>query len=203
MRMLRVVREAKEKKLMDLAMDVPIDYNYLREYELGRRNIGEDKLKDIAEYLGSTVEEISKEITRREYNKITPTRKMRNIKNYRIDKGLSIENLSKISGVSYGTIQRFEQGYYINTLLVTKLSKALRVSKVEISKPLETREEFTNSNRVYNTPCLNQVCPLNKDCICHNDVVLEGRAGCASKDKISKPLKTNNNSDRFLMVDRR
>ncbi|AIY82162.1 hypothetical protein U728_1115 [Clostridium botulinum 202F] len=47
--------------------------------------------------------------------------------------------------------------------------------------------------------CLNQKCPLNKDCKCDNDVVLSGKAPCFGKDKVQeKENRIKMNSTNYL-----
>lgn len=76
------------------------------------------------EYIWETAEEMNEKLAQR-------------IKGIRKRKAISQEQLSQLSGVSYGSIKRFENSGKISLLSLTKLAIALNCAD-------EIRELFTN-----------------------------------------------------------
>lgn len=76
------------------------------------------------EYIWETAEEMNEKLAQR-------------IKGIRKRKSISQEQLSQLSGVSYGSIKRFENSGKISLLSLTKLAIALNCAD-------EIRELFTN-----------------------------------------------------------
>lgn len=119
-------------------------------------------------------------------------RKLREIRNKR---GISIDKLSKATGVGIMSIRNFELNIYnVNEIKVKKLADFLETTVEEISG--EIKEDF--GMPCIEIKCLNQVCPLNLECKCNNDVVLEGRAPCYGKDKVQEKEKNNYRNTKIL-----
>ena len=99
-------------------------------------------------------------------------------------RGMNFLDISKCTGVARNIASGYINGQNCSIENAKKISEFLGIDLYTLmDKTLE--EPQIN----YTTPCRNQACPLNKDCICINDVVLSGKAGCDGKylvkDKIS------------------
>jgi transcriptional regulator with XRE-family HTH domain len=75
----------------------------------------------------------------------------KNVKTLRKRKGISQQKLSQISGVSYGTIKRFESTGNISFLSLTKLAVALDaagdVKSMFTDVPYQSIEEVINEQK--------------------------------------------------------
>lgn len=87
------------------------------------------------EFIWETAEEINIELAQR-------------VRNIRKRRGISQEKLSKISGVSYGSIKRFETTGQISLLHLTRIAIALDLT-TEI-KELFTQVAYRNIEEVIN-----------------------------------------------------
>ena len=85
------------------------------------------------EYVWETAEEINMELAKR-------------VRNIRKRRGISQEKLSQMSGVSYGSIKRFESSGQISLLHLTRIAMALDMS-MEI-KELFTQVPYRNIEEV-------------------------------------------------------
>lgn len=119
---------------------------------------------------------------------------MRNLRKFRKNKGISIKTLSKETGISTSTIWKHEVGRTeMNKLLLKKIAKFFKTTSEELNKEIIKENLATR-------PCLNEVCPLNKNKECVNDVVLSGRAPCFGKDKVQQKYKINYQSTKALFI---
>lgn len=122
-----------------------------------------------------------------------------NLKKVVESKGIDFKQIADVVGIAHNVASRYINGKKCNIERARKISEFVGVDLNTLSG-----NTFTEQRINYTTPCYNQICPLCKNCICHNDVVLTGRADCASKNKISKkPFKFRNKNDKILMADRR
>lgn len=121
---------------------------------------------------------------------------MINLKKHIEHNKIDTRKLALVLGLKLNILSRYINGTKCNIEVARKTAKELDVTLdyltgKEIPKPIE-----------YTTPCFNELCPLCKNHICVNDVVLTGRADCVSKDKVAKkPFR--NKSENLLMMDRR
>lgn len=90
------------------------------------------------EYIWETVEEIDQKLAGR-------------IRNIRKRRKISQEELSRISGVSYGSVKRFEATGKISLLSLTKLAVALdcadEIRNMFTDIPYRSIEEVINENK--------------------------------------------------------
>ena len=100
------------------------------------------------------------------------------------ERNIDYSGFAVIVGVNNRTMSMYIQGGRCSFERAKKIAKILKVS-IEHLTGLEN--EVTKRKKVYDTPCQNQGCPLNEKCICINDTVLEGRAPCDGKHKITPP----------------
>lgn len=122
-----------------------------------------------------------------------------NLKKVVESKGIDFKQIADVVGIAHNVASRYINGQKCNIEKAKNIAKFLDVDLNTLSG-----KNFTEQKINYTTPCYNQICPLCKNCICINDVVLTGRADCASKNKVSeKPFKGRNNNDKILMADRR
>lgn len=119
---------------------------------------------------------------------------MRKLRIIRQAKGLSIENLSKETGVNYSTIQLYETG---KTVMKKKLLEVIAEFLGSTVKELSIE---IIENEIKTKHCQNQRCPLNKQCYCQSDQVVAG-AYCKNQHLvIDKPKKINFNSPAALFI---
>jgi transcriptional regulator with XRE-family HTH domain len=120
---------------------------------------------------------------------------MRKLRYIRQAKGLSIENLSKETGVNYSTIQLFETGK-------TNMKKGLlKVIADFLGSTIEELSIEVIKNEIKEKKCQNQRCPLNKQCYCQSDQVVAG-AYCKSQDLVTEQQKKISfNSPAALFID--
>lgn len=86
-------------------------------------------------FIWETPEEINKEIAGR-------------VKNIRKRRKISQEELSKLSGVSYGSVKRFETSGNISLISLTKIAIALNI--VDDLKNIFSNIEYTGLQEVIN-----------------------------------------------------
>ena len=115
------------------------------------------------------------------------------LRKLRQEKGLSMDKLGKLTGISGYTISNLENGRYKTSKNLIDLAKYF-----DIKNPLDLIKsaEITNKSK----ECLNQKCLLNKNCFCQSDQVIEG-AFCKNENEVSEPLKAvkfNNISTLFI-----
>lgn len=121
---------------------------------------------------------------------------MRKIRELRNKKGYSLGDLSKMTGVPKSTIADFEKGKIknLNEENLNRIADVLECSSQELKI-----EIIENDNK--KMECRNEVCPLNKNKLCANSVVLSERAPCYGKDKVQakeKKVKFNNTKALFV-----
>ncbi|AQS10601.1 hypothetical protein CLOBY_27460 [Clostridium saccharobutylicum] len=110
------------------------------------------------------------------------------LRKLRQEKGISINALSKTTGISAPTIRNIEvKNYKTSNNNLKKLAEYF-----EVKEPLELLESVSQELKV--KKCLNQRCPLNKECYCQSDQVIAGEY-CKSQKLItdkSKKVSFNN-----------
>lgn len=125
--------------------------------------------------------------------------KLINLKKVIKSKGIDFKQIAEIAGVSHNVASRYINGQKCRIERARKISEFLGVDLNVLS---ENNIPVQKIN--YATPCYNELCPLCKNCICINDIVLTGKADCASKNKVAgKPFKGRSNNDKIIMADRR
>ena len=111
-----------------------------------------------------------------------------NLKKIREEKGLTVLELSRLSGVKMPTMQRYEA--YPGSIvrpdkeIIKKLAEALGVKETDIF----VKDEIKVKKETKTFECQNQACLLNKNCKCNNDVVIQGKAPCYGRNEV-KPKK--------------
>lgn len=118
---------------------------------------------------------------------------MKRMREIRLRKGLTLEQLAELTGCCFATIRAIEIGKRPGSKHVDKIAEVLGVSKEKLMENIDLNK---SENK-----CLNERCPLNKDKTCSNDVVLSGRAPCYVKDKIQpkgKKIKYNDTQSLFI-----
>ena len=123
------------------------------------------------------------------------------LRKIREEKGLMQKELSEMTGVPRSTISAYERNArtikHPNMNHLKKLAIALEVDITELFD-----EVISKSNDKVVGECKNQACPLNKNCKCINDVVLEGRKPCFGKDEVkAKRKKVDFNNTQALFID--
>lgn len=108
---------------------------------------------------------------------------MRKIREIRKQKGFSLKSLSRESGVAESTILDFEKGKIknLNNKKLEKLAATLECSIEELKKEISNESEFK-----LKLECKNQICLLNKNCMCTSPIVLAGKAPCYGKNRNNK-----------------
>lgn len=117
------------------------------------------------------------------------------LRKLRLERGLSYRQLEAATGVGEITIRNVENRHY-NT-------SNDRLQKLADFFGVEDPKELTkNISKLLKTKkCLNQKCPLNKECYCQSEQVIEG-AFCQSENVVSEPLKAVKlNDTKLLFVD--
>ncbi|WP_294407369.1 helix-turn-helix transcriptional regulator [uncultured Clostridium sp.] len=115
--------------------------------------------------------------------------KLINLKKVIESKGIDFKQIAHAAGVAHNIASGYINGQKC------RIEKARKISNfVGVDLNTLTGKDSLEIKINYTTPCYNQSCPLNKDCICINDVVLEGRGRCAGKDKVKKKSKKGNYS---------
>lgn len=115
-------------------------------------------------------------------------RKLRN------EKGLSTNELARITDVSRYVISNIENKQY----------KAATTSMKKLADYFGVKEPLELTEIVYDVTqekkCLNQRCPLNRECYCQSEQVIEG-ASCESQDLVTdKPKAISFNSTAALFI---
>jgi transcriptional regulator with XRE-family HTH domain len=105
------------------------------------------------------------------------------LRKLRQEKGLSLNGLAKVTGVTGPTILNIENKQYKSSN--DRLQKLADYFGIE--NPLDLIESVYNLLEA--KKCQNQRCPLNKQCYCQSDQVIAG-ASCESQDVVSEPVKT-------------
>ncbi|BBK77717.1 helix-turn-helix domain-containing protein [Clostridium butyricum] len=125
--------------------------------------------------------------------------KLINLKQVIKSKGIDFKQIAFAAGVAHNVASRYINGQKC------RIEKARKISEfVGVDLNTLTGNTISAQKINYTTPCHNQICPLCKNCICHNDVVLTGKADCVSKNKVAKkPFKGRSTNDKILMADRR
>lgn len=106
--------------------------------------------------------------------------KLVNLGNILKNKKISNKNFAELVNMPLNVANRYINCSKCSEKIARKIAESLEVDLKSLVDENDLIEEI-----IYKTPCYNQMCPLCKDCICINDVVLTGRADCASKNKIS------------------
>lgn len=117
------------------------------------------------------------------------------LRKLRQEKGLSTNQLAKETGIDRFVITNIENKQYkVSTSSMKKLADYFG-----IKEPLELTESVLDLIKVKS--CLNQRCPLNKECYCQSEQVCEG-ASCESQNLVTdKPKKINFNDTKLLFID--
>lgn len=121
---------------------------------------------------------------------------MKKLRLIRRSKGISLQSLSKETGVNHSTIWKYESGRTeMQSKLLKKISVFLNVPIEELSKDIQEEAKKCKSKH-----CLNQRCLLNKECYCQSDQIIAG-ASCDGQHKTSNPLKAVkiNNIERLFI----
>ena len=105
--------------------------------------------------------------------------KLINLKKVIETKGIDFKQIANVLGIEHNVASRYVNGQKCNIERARKIS-----GFVGVDLNILSGNTFTEQKINYTTPCYNQICPLCKNCICTNDVVLTGRADCASKNKL-------------------
>ena len=121
------------------------------------------------------------------------------LRKIREEKGLMQKELSEMTGVPRSTISSYERNArtikHPNQELLKKLADALGVKVTELIDQVVSEQKVIGQ-------CKNQACPLNKDCKCTNNIVLEGKKPCFGKDEVkSKRRKVDFNNTQALFID--
>lgn len=104
------------------------------------------------------------------------------LRKLRQEKGLSYKKLEAATGVGEITIRNIENKHY-NT-------SNDRLERLANYFGVKDPKELTKSvSKLYKAKkCLNQRCPLNKECYCQSDQVIAG-ASCENQNVVSQPTK--------------
>lgn len=117
------------------------------------------------------------------------------LRKLRKEKGISINQLAKETGVNRFTISNVENKQY---KAATRAMKKL-ADYFGIKEPLSLSENVVDILQAKS--CLNQKCPLNKQCYCQSDQVCNG-AFCKNEKEVSEPAnKVKFNSTAALFID--
>lgn len=102
------------------------------------------------------------------------------------DKNISKRALARAINTSISVITRYENNKQCRRERAEKIADFIGVELNEL-----LNEKYYDEEIIYDTHCSNQRCPLCKNSICINDVVLSGRGSCASKDKFASKININ------------
>ena len=103
------------------------------------------------------------------------------LRKLRQEKGLSMDKLGKLTGISGYTISNLENGRYKTSKKLIDLAKYF-----DIKNPLDLLK--STEDTVKSKKCLNQRCLLNEKCYCQSNQVIEG-AYCQSEHLENNPVK--------------
>ena len=113
---------------------------------------------------------------------------MMNLQNIRKAKGLTVLELSRLSGVKVPTMQHYEAypGSIVrpDMAIIKRLAEALGVKETDIF----VKDEIKVKKEIKTFECQNQACLLNKKCKCNNDIVINNIKPCYGRNEI-KPKK--------------
>ena len=115
------------------------------------------------------------------------------LRKLRTEKGLSMDKLGKLTGISGYTISNLENGRYKTSKNLIDLAKYF-----DIKNPLDLLK--STEDTVKSKKCLNQRCLLNKNCYCQSDRVVKG-ADCRNQNEVSsrsKDINFNNTKSLFV-----
>lgn len=116
------------------------------------------------------------------------------LRKLRQEKGLSIKQLAKEADVDRFVITNMENKQYKSASDKTKKL----ANYFGIENPLELTENVWELMKTKG--CLNQRCPLNKECYCQSEQVCEGES-CESQRLVTdKPKKINFNDTKLLFI---
>lgn len=116
---------------------------------------------------------------------------------------MSIKALELETGVSHSMIQKFEVGgNVVSKSFLKKIARYFNTTVKELDKDIELEKEPIECiAKCKSNPCLNEMCPLNKNKKCVNDLVLSGKAPCFGKDLVKpKEAKLNYRSTNALFL---
>ncbi|AGX43983.1 helix-turn-helix domain-containing protein [Clostridium saccharobutylicum] len=117
------------------------------------------------------------------------------LRKLRQEKGLSIEKLAKEIDIKESTIRNIENKIYkASNENSKKFAKYFNVS--DPKKLTENVDELIKEKR-----CLNQRCPLNKECYCQSDQVIAGEYCKSQKLITDKSKKVSFNNTQALFVE--
>lgn len=103
------------------------------------------------------------------------------LRKLRIEKGLSMNQLGKFTGISGYTISNLENGQYKTSGSLVNLAKYFN-----INNPLDLLKSAEKIIKL--KKCLNQVCLLNKNCYCQSEKIIKG-ADCRNQNEVSNKAK--------------
>ena len=105
-----------------------------------------------------------------------------NIRKIREKKKISQRTLSEMSNVPQPTLASYES----QTRVVDKPSKD-HLKRLAKALNVSVEDLLEDDKPEIQMKCLNRVCLLNKNKTCINPLVLEGRAPCHGRHRISEP----------------
>ena len=116
---------------------------------------------------------------------------LNNLKTICEDRGIDKYKLSEMAEICLSSASKYMSKCKCS---IEKAKKIAKILNVELD---ELRGIDSNIPKVtkYDTPCQNQACLLNKNCICHNDMVLAGRGSCEGKSKVKPKMPKGNWDD--------
>ena len=183
----KVIRMQKGISMEILSKEIGYSRDKIQTYENIRTKKTDDSMiQKIADYFNTTVEDIEK-VYEVEVSKDTKHSKVEIIR----------ENVAKEEVFGY---------------LDYKIKKQMEMAKVRNNKKqsyIRTKAARIKSSDKYKTSscnrkpfkCLNQACPLNKNCMCDNPVVIRGDAPCYGKDLVKdKPKKQDMRNTRACFM---
>lgn len=97
-------------------------------------------------------------------------------------KGIDAKQFATMMSYKLHIATRYINRYKCSMERTKDIAKKLDVS---VEYLLGTEKQEKKAKIIYDTPCKNQSCPLNKDCICVNDTVISGKAPCFGKHKVT------------------
>ena len=115
------------------------------------------------------------------------------LRKLRTEKGLSMKELGKLTGIKGYVISNLENGQYKTSNSLVNLAKYFNINNpLDLLKSAETT--------IKSKKCLNQVCLLNKNSYCQSSKVVEG-AYCSNQNEVSKKIENVNfNNKQALFI---
>lgn len=172
---LKVIRMDKKISVRKIAQALNYPYHRIQEYEIREGTLDKEIIQMIADYLNVTYQDIDG------YCEIEfpDGANTRNYEYKLIDINPPAEK-----------IEEFRQ--YVRKKH-SENARNCRTTQEKINQTNEKKKsEFNIKPKGKPFECLNQACPLNKNCMCDNPVVIRGSAPCYGRNKVQdKPKKQN------------